>query len=216
MARVTSDAPGLEGPYCIDRYEASLDEIADGRERPFSPYEQVKGHVVKAISREGVVPQAYISRDEAESACKRAQKRLCTEAEWVHACMGAQKSTFPYGAERQPGACNDSGKAPLPAYWASPGAASDSWHAMNDPRLNQMPNTVAKTGSHARCRSAFGAFDMMGNVHEWVADRQGTFLGGYYLDTKLNGDGCHYKTVAHGPAYHDYSTGFRCCADAPR
>ncbi len=85
---------------------------------------------------------------------------------------------------------------------------------MNDPRLNQSANTVAKTGSHASCKSSYGVYDMMGNLHEWVADREGTFLGGYYLDTKLNGDGCSYKTVVHGSSYHDYSTGFRCCADA--
>ena len=38
--------------------------------------------------------------------------------------------------------------------------------------------------------------------------------GGYYQDTHLNGDGCSYRTVAHDVSYHDYSTGFRCCADA--
>jgi hypothetical protein len=43
----------------------------------------------------------------------------------------------------------------------------------------------------------------------------GTFCGGYYLDTSINGDGCKYRTRAHAHDYHDYSTGFRCCA-APR
>jgi len=84
---------------------------------------------------------------------------------------------------------------------------------MNDPRLNQQPGTVAKTGEYGRCESTYGVFDMVGNLHEWVADPHGAFLGGYYLDTKLNGDGCRYKTVAHAAVYHDYSTGFRCCAD---
>ena len=27
------------------------------------------------------------------------------------------------------------------------------------------------------------------------------------------GDGCLYRTTAHGRSYHDYSTGFRCCTD---
>ena len=39
---------------------------------------------------------------------------------------------------------------------------------MNDPRLNQQPNTVAKTGAFARCSNALGVFDMVGNLHEWV------------------------------------------------
>ena len=29
----------------------------------------------------------------------------------------------------------------------------------------------------------------------------------------MNGDGCTYRTAAHEFTYHDYSTGFRCCAD---
>ena len=47
-----------------------------------------------------------------------------------------------------------------------------------------------------------------------VDDPAGTFQGGYYLDVRQNGDGCGYRTDAHEFAYHDYSTGFRCCADA--
>ena len=54
---------------------------------------------------------------------------------------------------------------------------------------------------------------MVGNLHEWVDDPDGTFQGGYYLDTHQHGDGCNYRTPAHDIYYHDYSTGFRCCAD---
>jgi formylglycine-generating enzyme required for sulfatase activity len=61
--------------------------------------------------------------------------------------------------------------------------------------------------------TAEGAFDMMGNLHEWTADPAGTFRGGYYVDTERNGPGCLYVTTAHNSAHWDYSTGFRCCAD---
>ena len=54
---------------------------------------------------------------------------------------------------------------------------------------------------------------MHGNLHEWVADVDGTFRGGFYADAVLNGTGCLYRTTAHAASYHDYSTGFRCCAD---
>ena len=59
----------------------------------------------------------------------------------------------------------------------------------------------------------YGVYDMVGNLHEWTNDPEGTFLGGYYLDIHQNGDGCDYRTGAHAVWYHDYSTGFRCCAD---
>ena len=92
------------------------------------------------------------------------------------------------------------------------------WTRLNDPALGQVEGALAKTGEHDQCVNGFGVYDMVGNIHEWVAtDRSsphGTFAGGYYLDTALNGDGCNYKTQAHAHEYHDYSTGFRCCADA--
>jgi hypothetical protein len=91
------------------------------------------------------------------------------------------------------------------------------WARLNDPGLGQVEGAVAKTGEHQECVSSFGAFDMVGNLHEWIATDatlvHGTFAGGYYLDTSQNGDGCNYRTVAHAHDYHDYSTGFRCCAD---
>jgi len=93
----------------------------------------------------------------------------------------------------------------------------DVWTKLNDPRLGQVEGALSTTGSHPSCVTADGALDMVGNLHEWVStDRSlphGTFAGGYFLDTHLNGDGCNYRTVAHAHDYHDYSTGFRCCAD---
>jgi hypothetical protein len=92
------------------------------------------------------------------------------------------------------------------------------WARLNDPALGQVDGALSKTGEHAECVNGFGAFDMVGNLHEWVATDpatvHGTFAGGYYLDTTINGDGCNYRTVAHAHDYHDYSTGFRCCSKA--
>jgi formylglycine-generating enzyme required for sulfatase activity len=91
------------------------------------------------------------------------------------------------------------------------------WAKLNDPGLGQVEGALSRTGEHPECVNAFGVFDMVGNLHEWVATDaalpHGSFQGGYYLDTAQNGDGCNYRTVAHGHDYHDYSTGFRCCAE---
>ena len=92
------------------------------------------------------------------------------------------------------------------------------WAKLNDPALGQVDGALSRTGEHEGCVNGFGAFDMVGNLHEWVATDpvaiHGTFAGGYYLDTSINGDGCNYRTVAHAHDYHDYSTGFRCCSAA--
>ena len=200
---------------CVDRYEASCVEITEsGDERPYSPYLSVEGHRVRAESRAGAVPQAYISRDEAEGACSEAGKRLCIEDEWRTACSGPSATQYPYGNVEDPQACNTHGVGPLGELFPNYGTALYDVRVMNDPSLDALPGTVAPSGTYAACTNAFGVFDMVGNLHEWTAESKGAFRGGYYLDTHDNGDGCAYVTTAHVPTYHDYSTGFRCCRDA--
>jgi formylglycine-generating enzyme len=209
------------GSYCIDVYEASLVETAaDGAETAWPYYRTVPpGVVVRAVSSGGVFPQGYISGVQARAACQRSGKRLCKPAEWKNACMGPKKTSFPYGNTRIVGRCNDNGRSPMRFF--NPGLDGRPEHRwmwghggnMTDPRLNQLEGTLTHTGERAGCTNAYGVFDMVGNLHEWVDDPDGTFQGGYYLDTHLNGDGCSYRTTAHPFSHADYSTGFRCCAD---
>jgi formylglycine-generating enzyme required for sulfatase activity len=203
----------IHGRYCIDAFEASTVEIlGKGKTRRHSPFEPVKGLDVKAVSRRGVKPQAYISEVEAEAACENAGKRLCTDDEWITACRGKHPTLWPYGDDHKAGYCNDAGTSSFNLYYgagAEPTKDAYTWQNMNDPRLNQLEGTLAPTGSFKRCKNGFGVYDMVGNVHEWT--KNGAFRGGYYLDTHINGDGCDYKTTAHAATYHDYSTGFRCC-----
>jgi formylglycine-generating enzyme required for sulfatase activity len=207
----------IDGRFCIDRFEASLVELTGrGHARPWSPFEvPARGARYRAVSRSGVFPQGYVSQVQARAACEAAGKRLCTSAEWLTACRGPSPTTFPYGDVRIPGRCNDDGINPVPRVFRG---SRDVFHftQMNDPRLNQQPRTLARTGQFRRCSNRYGVRDMVGNLHEWTDERHGNlgvFRGGYYADTHINGDGCNYATRAHGPGYHDYSTGFRCCAD---
>jgi hypothetical protein len=207
----------IDGRFCIDRYEASLVEILpDGAEEQYSPYESVADHVVRAVSHRGVFPQGYISEVQAAAACTRSGKRLCKPKEWLSACMGPEHKTYGYGDKSEPGKCNDQGRSPMRALFPHEGLSNHAlwdWDRMNRPELNQVDGTLARTGDHDECTNGYGVYDMVGNLHEWVDDPNGTFQGGYYQDTQLNGDGCHYVTMAHEARYHDYSTGFRCCAD---
>lgn len=228
----------IGGRFCIDKFEASTVELlgasgagvgkgkdgkkakAKGPTRKHSPYESVDNLVVKAVTKRGVIPQAHISRDQAEAACQNAGKRLCSDDEWISACKGKSPTQYPYGDEHKAGVCNDSGVSSFNLYFGVDGAEAPreayNWANMNDPRLNQMKGTVAKTGGFKRCKGGYDVYDMVGNLHEWTSSprgSKGTFRGGYYLDTHQHGDGCDYKTTAHSPKYHDYSTGFRCCKD---
>jgi formylglycine-generating enzyme len=201
----------LIGDVCVDRYEASLVEVMpNGNEVPWSPYYSPHGHKVRAVSKPGVTPQGYISMQEAKKACEGSKKRLCRANEWRAACRGPNKTLYPYGASHVDNACVDTARtAPLAKFYS--GKAMFENKNMIDARLNQVPNTVAKTGEASACTNAYGAFDMVGNLHEWTDD--GTLHGGFYLDTKTLHEGCDYVTTAHVPIYYDYATGFRCCAD---
>ena len=194
---------------CVDKYEGSLVEVLeDGAVAPFSPYATPVGHNVRAVSKAGVAPQAHISMVEAQKACKASGKRLCHAKEWKSACKGPENTRYPYGNTREANACVDTDRtSPVLKKYAGEHTA----RTMNDPTLNQEPNTVELTGAAAACTNDYGVHDMVGNIHEWTDDA--AFRGGYYLDTKLNGEGCDYVTTAHSAIYYDYSTGFRCCAD---
>jgi sulfatase modifying factor 1 len=207
--------------FCVDKYEAYVVEIdARGEEKPHSPFDVVGDLRVRAKVKKGVPPQAYISQLQATQACVNAGKRLCKSDEYIRACRGANKNDFyPYGGQvRKKGICNE-GKGSFVALAFGNDFNKLTYQNFNDPKLNQMPNGLALTGAHEGCVSPDGAFDMAGNLHEWVDDPQdspghGHFRGGWYGDGEQNGPGCLYVTTAHELTYHDYSTGFRCCADA--
>jgi sulfatase modifying factor 1 len=226
------------GNACIDRWEAHLVRQVGAGQPTVHPYSArpKKGVVYHARSRAGVKPQAYISRIEASRACAAADKRLCTRSEWQSACRGDRDQVYPYGNVFRAGVCNV-GKRNLMAL--TYGLVASRWTnlAFNNPNLNKLAGYLSATGAHEGCATSEGVYDMVGNVHEWVSDRatqsfadsvnaegvkrigahwregNAVFMGGFYSTTDEHGPGCHFTTPSHAASYHDYSTGFRCCAD---
>ena len=197
--------------FCVDRFEASLVTL-DGQ--PWSPYFNPGDTPVRAVSIEGAVPQAYIDGIRAEQACENAGKRLCLDAEWLRACRGPDSYLYPYGNNLELGVCNDHrSQHPAIEYFGT--NADWIWSELGNACIDQLHDSLDRTGENAGCVTFEGAYDMMGNLHEWTADPAGTFRGGYYVDTVINGPGCLYATTAHDASHWDYSTGFRCCADLP-
>ncbi len=194
------DMVAIDG-FCIDRYEAHL--------VGHDPTQVATGGV--AANAAGALPQGYVSGLVAADACEAAGKRLCTIDEWRRACEGPDGTTYPYGDTYDPDACNE-GRSTHPVIDVFGGGATFSFDQLNDPRLNLLPDSLARSGDYAACVSAEGVADLHGNLHEWIDDPAGTFVGGFYVDASTNGLGCGYTTTAHSVDYHDYSTGFRCCA----
>ena len=223
---------------CMDRYEARLLERGkDGALTAFPPFTRptAQSGVFVAESRAGVRPQGYISQLEAASACRNAGKRLCTLSEWYRTCRGEHDTLYPYGAAFVRGRCNV-GKPHLLSLLHGNNPLAWSYETgFNDPELDKRPGFLAETGAYSGCVTSAGVFDLVGNLHEWVADRvdptiaqklplkpttrarlgrnlgKGVFMGGFFSTTNENGEGCEFITLAHEPSYHDYSTGFRCC-----
>ncbi len=164
-----------------------------------------------ARSVRGAVPQGYITGVQAQASCEAAGKSLCSVSEWERACGGTDGWTYPYGPTRSPGSCNDA-RALHPAVEYFGTSADWIWSNLSHPCINQLPESLAASGAHTECATPEGAYDMMGNLHEWVDDPTGVFRGGFYADTRINGEGCHYRTSAHNTEHWDYSTGFRCCS----
>ncbi len=229
--------------FCIDRFEAHLMRVdAHGKEQ-HHPHNQrpISGQYYRARNRAGVRPQAYINRHEASRACTLAAKRLCTFSEWRRACQGNNRTLYPYGNLERPGRCN-TGKLHLLAqqFGRNPARWSYEKH-LNAPILATLPGYLAAANDYSACAAPEGAHDLVGNLHEWVSTeassalverleregvrrrdqpwrrQNGVFLGGFFSTRNELGPGCLYTTYAHRPDYHDYSTGFRCCAPrAPR
>ena len=89
-------------------------------------------------------PVVAVDRAQAEAYCAWANTRLPTEAEWEYAAKGPDGNTYPWGNVFQPKSLNYSG--------------------------NGNYDTLA-VGDSPEDVSAFGIFDMGGNVSEWILDR---------------------------------------------
>lgn len=222
------------GTYCIDRWEAHL-VLADAPDQVLPYYETPKPKAkIAARSKAGIHPQGYINRKDAAKACKAAQKRLCSAKEWHGACIGSQKTRYPYGESEIKGRCNTNKDHLMQQMFGMNVKFTYGLH-YNNPKLLKEPGFLAKTGDFSDCANDYGLYDMVGNLHEWIADDgsislakkipldfgpellgapgTGVFMGGYFSSQGEHGRGCVYATATHSPDYHDYSTGFRCCRD---
>jgi hypothetical protein len=210
------------GRVCVDLYEGAIVVPSDdgGGESAwpwYLPVDDLDAGFYRAVPAQGTFPQGYISQVQATAACNASGKRLCTFTEWTAACRGqpAHDYVYPYGDTYEAGRCNEGHESPIVELFG-PDPSYDNAE-LNDPRCDQLEGGLARGGAYGGCESTYGAFDMHGNIHEWIdqtnASGTGSFMGGYFVDATLNGPGCEYQTTAHEKTYHDYSTGFRCCAD---
>ncbi len=160
----------------------------------------------------GQNPIIVVTYTEATALCKASSKRLCNETEWTFACEGEEAMPYPTGYVRDAEACVvDQPWRPFAEGALSP-RDGDQARAELDRLWQGRPS-----GSHPKCKSPFGVYDLTGNVDEWTKTVRtegyaSVLKGGYWGPVRAR---CRPATRAHDESFVAYQQGFRCCADAP-
>jgi len=139
--------------YWIDKYEVTNFEFMQfSITNKYAGQGATEGKDWRAFATldKGDVPVVYITWNDAEAYCKAKGKRLPTEEEWEKAARGPNGNAYPWGNEWKEGASNT--------------YESGMVKAVN---VGQFSGDV----------SAFGVYDMLGNVQEWTASKYATYPG---------------------------------------
>ncbi len=144
-------------------------------------------------NQKGRIPTVNLSFPSAKALCEGEGKRLCTDREWETACMGLGKSKWPYGNQYKAGSCADAGDL-----------------------SKEGEGGIQPAGAKKDCTNDIGAYDMSGNVWEWVQSTKGKQTGilkggGWNLSAGLG------QCRAEATAAEDYragEVGVRCCITA--
>ena len=137
----------------------------------------------------GGIPVTGLSWMEAKDTCEKRGDgiTLCTRSQWVSACPAKQHVlTWTFGNTENKSACN--------------------WNSTE----------VKRVGAFADCHNEMGAFDMNGNVAEWVWDGKQAFEAGGHFASPMEEATC-LKDMLKESALGVKSdrVGFRCCKPLP-
>jgi formylglycine-generating enzyme required for sulfatase activity len=198
----------VDGFY-LDKYELTVSRYArflkaTGSVRAPEKWEDAD------IEIGGDLPVVGVDWQDANAYCRWIGRRLPTEAEWEKAARGGDNRIYPWGDD--------------------PPSVNTATFA-KDSKLPAYKGGVDPVGRHEAGKSPFGAYDLSGNVSEWVAD---WFAESFPVSARRNPKGPESGTgkVIRGGGWYDpaerlritrrmYATpdnraddlGFRCATD---
>jgi formylglycine-generating enzyme required for sulfatase activity len=134
-----------------------------------------------------VKPAAKVTWKQADEACAKLKKRLCTEAEWEKACKGPANWIYSYGDTFDHEMCGGG------------------------------PNAPYHLGERESCVSGYGVYDLSGGLREWTATLHGpkknrAVVKGGLKTNNERGSRCAFS-VDESTTYADGTLAFRCCLD---
>jgi hypothetical protein len=153
------------GPTCIDKYEASVWEVAPGNTA-----------LIQKI-RAGTATLAELQAGGAQRGRSSGDLGLCFSSGGEADCLnlyavsiaGVTPSRFINWFQATAAARNAGKRLPTNAEWQAAALGTPNSAAPTAP-CKAASGAVEATGAKASCVSHVGAFDMIGNLWEWVAD----------------------------------------------
>lgn len=162
----------MSGTTCIDAYEASVWVVSDPDYDNSDLVTKILRGEATVADLTGAVPPAYqlgtVGDDYAPCADNG---EICLNYFYAVSLPGVKPSGYITWFQAQQ-ACKNSGKRlPSNAEWqAAVAGTPDPGPDNGTTDCNTTSSSASPTGSRSSCVSSDGAFDMVGNLNEWVAE----------------------------------------------